>query len=253
MKENKIGWIMFLAGLVSAVLLFAIYQLLGIAGLLLSLALAIGVLSLWFFRRARRILIGEMEVGVLFKKNGNFSRFINSGYQSINPFTERLESTITKNSQKASGVCPLIRTEEGIPVSVTWAVSYKIDVFTIEEGGRPGLARALPKHSAKMVEGKTVHALRHIIEQKSINDLYARGAIKNLEEEVSQAINERTRGLGLKEITSKDVQLGPIEMPRPVEKALEVAHERHVYLKHATKAANFLMYRESADRSAFKP
>jgi regulator of protease activity HflC (stomatin/prohibitin superfamily) len=223
-----------LAVLVAILLLASAYLFFGLSALFMATAVVAVALTLLFLFRSAFILVNEMEVGVIFNRiNGNFIRFIDSArhrhfdcYHFINPFTERLESTIQKGSQKAADTLKQARTIEGIPLAVGYAVSFAVDPFKIMPGLEPKMARALPKAASNIVSGKTALILKHIIEQKSINELYNAGALKKLEEEVREALIPRIEILGITGISPESVQIGPVMVPLPVEKALETAHER---------------------------
>lgn len=225
-----------LAVLLAAILLLSLYLFLGLSGLLMVAAVAAVALALLYLFRSAFVLVNEMEFGVIFDKiNGNFVRFIDSErhrhldyYHFINPFTERLESKIPKGSQKAIGTLEQVRTKEGIPISVNYVVSFAVDPFKIKPGIglEPKMARALPKGATNIVGGKTALILKHIIEQKSINELYSADALKTLEAEVREEVIKRTEALGITGISPDNVQIGPVIVPPQVEKALEAAHER---------------------------
>lgn len=216
-------WVIVGAAVVLA-LLVTIYFTSGWIALLVALgvtAVAVAVLLRYTY-----VHLNEMEVGVIFWRDGNFSRFLQPGFHMINPFLEYQESVITKAPQTASGTDKLFRSKEGIPVTVTWSTSFFIDVTKIKPGLENRLARALPKNAVNMVAGRTKHVLRHIIETKGIEELHGPGTIQSMEQEVRLMISQRMSHLGILEISAPDMKLGPIEMPSHVEAALEAAYER---------------------------
>lgn len=172
------------------------------------------------------IYLNEMEVGVIFDRWGNFSRFLDSGRHFINPFMEHMTTKMTKGSRTAKGVTQMIRTKEGIPVTITWSVSFRIEYQRIPEGVKHKMARALPKNAENMVGGKALRALRHNIEQKGIAELHSDKAIQVLERQLCQEIHANCGAYGLVDIPPHDVKIGPIEMPSHVETAIEAAYER---------------------------
>ncbi len=188
------------------------------------------VLIIWMafsYFRAAEIIVGELEVGVIFvRRTKNFSRFLSPGTHFINPITEYCSGMISTGTQNASGMLDNLRTVEGIPVSVGYSVSFSVDPFTILPGIEPKMARALPKAASKIVTGKVAHSLRHLIEEKSIVDLYKENAIKELEDEARGIISERSKILGIKPISSSQMKLGPVRMPEQVEDALKMDYER---------------------------
>ncbi len=218
-----------IAVLLSLAFLLALYQLLGLTGVILGLIAVAVLLGAGIFWGRSRVMIGELEVGVVFKQNGNFSRFIDSGYQNINPFWERLEGKISKGSQKAVGNCHMMRTADGMAVSADWAVSFKVDPFEIGAGARPSLSRALPANAPKIVGGKASHAFRHLVEQKTLADLCSKGALKTLEEELAKDLSSRVAGIGVMAIPARDVQLGPFYFQDQLERTFTSIQERTLH------------------------
>lgn len=253
-------WIIVLGVVLSAALLLLLYQLLGWTGTFLWAAFFTALTVVYVIFQETYVRIGELEYGVVFFRNGNFSRFLESGWQTINPMTEQLTDRITKGSQKAQGTTHF-RTKDGVPVDITWAVSFKINIANIREGIELKMARALPKSADKLVAGKVIQSLRHIVEQKSVWELYKVDASKELELQLCDQVNARLQlrhkeafssegvapvparneaepiqGLGPDPIPLYDVQISEIKMPPRIEKALEIAHERRLQTETAAQA-----------------
>lgn len=222
------NWLIAAGVLLGLALLLAMYQGFGVPGIIVILVVSAAALVTYAVLGASRIRIGEMEYGVIFKNNGDFSHFVNSGPQYINPLREHLEATLPRGGVKAGETTEKLRTSDGILVNVKWVVSGKLDPFNLSEGSRPGVTRGLIKGASGMLNGKVVPALRHLIEQKTINQLYTSGAIQALEKELSEMVTERAKGIGFKPIPPNDVQIGPITIPPEVEKTLEAAHKRDI-------------------------
>ena len=264
------SWVITFGLAAAAALLLSLYQLLGWTGPVMLLAFIFSVAFVYFISRLFIVHINEMEFGVVFFRNGNFSRFLKYGfglhekYHLINPFTERLESTITRGSQKAHTTTAL-RTRDGIPVEITWAVSFKIDTANIWEFIDYKMARALPKSAEKLVAGKVIQSLRHIVEQKYVAELYGVDASKKLERELCEQVNARLQlrhvemlsdngvpavpprpegkkneGLGPDDIPWRDVHITAVKMPPDVEKAIEQDHERKLQTKTTLAALESL-------------
>jgi hypothetical protein len=235
------------------------FQVWGLLFLLLTLLLfAFGV---WLSYRGRIELIDEMEVGVIFNRfNNSFCRFeispepepgndcrdyrihrwtpfglqwlkLNDPYHIRLRWHEELTGKIPKKSQSTSGKLANIRTSDGVSVTIPWKVSYTVDVSQIPDFLRHKMARALPEHSDKVVAGRAERALKHLIENQTIQSLYQSSALQTLELQLSQNLYRQlsTPNLGFKNIPPKDVSLGPIEMPADVEHALETAHQRKIH------------------------
>jgi regulator of protease activity HflC (stomatin/prohibitin superfamily) len=193
--------------------------------LLIIIVLWIGV-TYW---RKAEVVISETDVGVVFtRRQNNFARFLRPGVHFINPVTEKLEATIFTGTQSASGKMENLRTKEGIPVSIAYNISIKVDPFSVASGLEYKMARALPKYAAKMAEGRVTHILRYFIEQKTIEELYKEDAIKKLEDQVRPEVYERGKAIGFQPLSINDLKLGPITMPEQVETALKTHYERNL-------------------------
>ncbi len=265
MKVNS-SWVIGVGLAAAAALLLSLYQLLGWTGPVISLASILGLIAVYFAKRLFYVYIGELEYGVVFRRrSGNFSRFLDPGPHLLNPFTERLSpDRITRKSQTAKATTK-VRTKEGIVVEITWAVSFKVNVHFIKKVIRHKLARTLPKSADKVVAGKTIQSLRHIVEQKSVVALYRRDATKELEHQLCDQVNARLQlrhtqalsdngvspipprnedesisGLGIEDIPWRDVQVFAIEMPPEVERALKVDNQRRLETMTTVNALNRL-------------
>ncbi len=251
---------------------YTAFGVLGIILLLLIIALFVIGVSLTF-RRA--VLVDEMEVGVIFNRfNNSFSRFaispepeparrfqqqhrpswvplgrrifiFNDPYHLRLHWFEEVRGSIPKKSQTAKGTLKNVRTADGIPISISWKVSYTIDVTLITPTISHKMARTLPENSDKVITGKAESALKHLVELRSIQTLYEiselgeNGAIQGLEQEICQRLNRKLSqpvNLGFKELKSKDISLGPIEIPAKVERALELAHQRKIQTEMVASA-----------------
>ncbi len=218
------------------------------------------------------VVLNEMEVGVVFDRHGNFVCFLDNEYgrirrrydtedepwygdtngdgidetpvkekrlakplnrHRINRATEVLKSRLRKGSFEASGTAKDVRTCEGIPITIPWTVSFRIEVWRIKPGIDYKLARALPDYADKMVGGRMLQILQHVVGQKSIQELYAtagnNSAIQQLEDEVRTQLLNRARAIGITGIAGNDLKIGPIELPGKIETTLRDAHQRLLY------------------------
>lgn len=188
-------------------------------------------------------------------------------YVRVKWYETLLPEKITKKSQSVSGTLQNIRTADGIFVNVTWKVSFTVNVYVLLDNNRHKMARTLPENADKVVKGKAERVIKHLIETLKAEQLYEKRSIQTLEAEVAQKTygllaeieqNEQEEekekdkkdddkkvekfkfNLGFQAISEKDVSLGPIEMPRDVEEALETAYQRKIHTKMITKAMNRL-------------
>lgn len=257
--SRRIVWIVTAVVILASILLLLFRTLDWVVpALLVALIISIGVVAFIFLKTY--VYIGELEYGVVFYHTGDFSRFLDSGWRTINPLTEQLTDKMTKGSLKAQGTSHL-RTKDGVPVDITWSVSFKINIANIREGIEYKMARTLPKSADKLVAGKAIQSLRHIVEQKTVWELYRVDACKELELQLCDQVNARLQlrhkevfspqqvaavparnpdepinGLGPDHIPWYDVQIAEIKMPPRIEKALEIAHERRLQTETAVHA-----------------
>ena len=221
-------------------------------GVLVALALLLIVAIATYYEHSY-ISLNEMEVGVVFNRKGNFVCFLDNDYgriepgkprprkrakplsrHSINPYEERLTNIMTKSSQKGEGTLDKVRTIEGIPIKIKYAVSFKIIAMNIPAGMEFKMARGLPTKAPGMVSGKASKALAHLIETKSIHDLYrvpgateGAGSLQKLENELREIMIEKTKVYGA-DIGKNDVKLGPVELPDGFETALQSKFQKEL-------------------------
>ncbi len=193
------------------------------------------------FFKAAQVIVGELEVATIFdKKTGNFKKFLEPGVYWINPFRVREGDRIPLGNQNTSGQCESLRTKEGIPLTIDYNVSFSMNPFDSLPAIHYKMARALPKYAPNMVAGKVKHVLRHLVEQKSIDELYEKDAVKVLEKEVREEVSRRNVAVGMKELGANDMKLGPIRMPTQVEKALKSDYERKLQTRTSIQALEHL-------------
>ena len=191
----------------------------------------VGLIGYGLFRyiKAAQVVVGELEVGTVFtRREGDFVRFLQPqrGPHWINPFSEKAGEKVSLGNQTTSGTCEELRTKEGIPLSIDYNVSFSVNPFKTSEAIHKKMARALPKYAPHMVGSRVKHALRHLIEQKCIEELYQECALKKLEDAVRVEVSKRSEAIGVAPITASNMKLGPIRMPAQVEKALKSDYER---------------------------
>jgi len=199
-----------------------------IVPLLITLVVLIGY-GLLRYIKAAQVIVGELEVGTVFtRREGDFIRFLKpkSGSHWIRPLAEKAGDKIPLGNQTTSGTCEELRTKEGIPLSINYNVSFSVDPFKTPEGIHNRMARALPKFAPNMVGSRVKHVLRHLVEQKCIEELYQEDAVKKLEKEVRDEVSRRSEAIGVAPISATNMKLGPIRMPPQVEKALKSDYER---------------------------
>jgi len=256
-----IGLLLF-AALLLALVAWADFTAVSAFSIFFLVALIIFIaLGITWFRHHAYILVDEMDTAVIFKKStNNFAYFIDSKpsktiatgrpynlhktsflnkrlkdpyHHFINPFKERVEARIPKKPLSVTETTENIRTKKGIPIKISWKINYNIDITLIKNELEPNMSRALPNFHENMMKGNTTQILYHLIEQKSVEELYTAGAIEALEEDLETKIKEKMGKLGFTKI---DPRVGPVRVPMDVEKAIEEAHERELKTETAVKS-----------------
>ncbi len=172
------------------------------------------------------ITVPEMEVGVVFRRNGDrFMRFLAPGRHWIRPFTQECRATIPMNPSTVSETCYQVQTSNGLAVDIEWSLAYNLDPFQIKADSQAKLARTLPRKSGTFAAKHVNNVLRHIVGQYSIEDLYASGVQSRLERQIRQQVTARLSQLGFK---ISRVMIGAINVPPQVQATLEAAHEQRL-------------------------
>jgi len=235
---------MFLLGFIGVIIItiisITVYAAMGWAGVALILAFILTAAIIWVSYRYSSILLTEMEMGVVFRRNGNFAYFLDSGRHILNPLTHKLVYRMTKGNINTGRFITEARAREGIPVTVDLSVAVQINLFDIREQIAHKLGRALPQHASRMVRGRAEHAIRHMVEQKSVLDLYNQNATRQLEAELLNEVQARTAVYGTKPIKLNDVKIFAIHLPNEVENAIKAAYERQLQTRTATEALRHL-------------
>lgn len=253
----------------------------GTVGLIITAALLFIVFLATSFFTTNYIRLNEMQVGVLFSRRGNFICFLDNDYYNgrlyprpagqqpyddntlpkkrakplnrhkINPAREVLKSTLSKGAIQASGTCAQVRTKEGIPITVPWQVSFRIEVLRILPGLEYKMARVLPDYAANLMTGRITQVIQHLVGRKTIKELYAStdandGAIKRLEDEIRQELLQRTKAIGVTGIAPHNLKIGPIQLPAEIENGLRAAYQRTIHTEMVAEALGTLRQAISA-------
>lgn len=199
---------------------------------------AITLFAAWAVRRWWYVAVPELETAVVYRTDGEtFARFLAPGRHWIMPFVEKLGESISTATATVNGQCGQAETTGGIPLTIEWSLSYKLDPFRIPSGNRPKLARSLPRKAAAIARNHVNNCIRHVIGDYPVEALSQPGMIKRLEREVRQLTAARLADLGF-EISR--VMLGPVEMPSQVRAALAEAYEQQVRTEHEAQSLSRL-------------
>ena len=201
---------------------------------ILTLSLLAIIFAFWAVRRWWYVRVPELETAVIFHAGGqSFARFLAPGRHWIMPFTEKLGQSISTAAGSASGQCVQAETTGGIPLTIDWTLSYKLNPFRIPVENRPKLARTLPHKAGTIARNHVNNCIRHVIGDYPVEAISEPGMIKRLEREVRQLAAARLADLGF-EISR--VMLGPVEMPPQVRTALAEAYEQKLNIEHEAQS-----------------
>ncbi len=191
--------------------------------------LAVWVMGRWFY-----VNVPELETAAVYRTDSDtFARFLAPGRHWIMPFVERLGTNISSAATAVKGKCIHAETTGGIPLTIDWSLSYKLNPFLIPAGSRPKLARSLPRKAPTIARSHINNCLRHVIGDYPVEALSQPGMIKRLERETRQLAAARLADMGF-EVSR--VMLGAIEMPPQVRVALSEAYEQQVRTEHEAQS-----------------
>jgi hypothetical protein len=150
-----------------------------------------------------------------------FARFLPPGRHWLRPF-EQPTATISLSSQTATGKAVGIQTSGGLPLTITWSVSYKLEPLRVQPDRQVKAARTLPQKSAVAVQKHMANILQHIVGEMTLEAMCRPGSHQQLERLVRQQLAARLDEMGFH---FSRVMIGPVEMPPRVQDALAAAHE----------------------------
>ena len=120
-------WAIAVGVAIVAIAFLGVYLIWGLTSFAIFSAFILAFLMLGLFYRFFVVHLNEVEVGVIFKRDGNFSRFLPpKNTYFLQPY-EYLSDKMTTGPRKARGTTSMIRTKEGIPITIAWEVSFRID------------------------------------------------------------------------------------------------------------------------------
>lgn len=188
--------------------------------------LFIALLS-WFVDKFVYIRVGEMETAVVFNREAKaFSRFLLPGRHLLAFPLERVTAIVSTAPQSVNGRCKNAQTQEGVSVGLDFSVTYEPFPSEADVGLKPKVARFLPSGANGLVRNHANNCVAQVVNTKSVETLCQKGARGPLERELRDAIQERLHPFGIRVYR---VMVTSVDLPIPVQKALEEAHEHLVY------------------------
>lgn len=221
MNLNKL-----VVGLVALVFAIAAGLVFGTAGWVAVGLLLLALLS-WFVDKFLYIRVGEMETAVVFNSETRaFSRFLLPGRHLLKFPLERVTATVSTAPTLVNGRCKNAQTQEGVSVGLAFSVSYELFPGEAQPVLQPRMARFLPSGANGLVRNHTINCFAQVVNHKSVEALCQCGVKTQLERELRDAVQERLHPFGVRVYR---VMVTSVDLPIPVQKALEEAHDRKVY------------------------
>jgi regulator of protease activity HflC (stomatin/prohibitin superfamily) len=215
-----------IVGLVALVFAVAAGLVFGTAGWVAVGLLLLALLS-WFVNNSIYIRVGEMETAVVFNRETRaFSRFLLPGRHLLKFPLERVTATVSTAPTMAKGRCKNAQTQEGVGVDLAFSVTYELFPGEAEPALQPRMARFLPSGANGLVRNHAINCFAQVVNHKSVETLCQRGVRTQLERELRDAVQERLHPFGIRVYR---VMVTGVDLPIPVQKALEEAHDRKVY------------------------
>ncbi len=206
----------------------------GVMGVGVALVFAVALFAAWAVWRWVYVRVPELETAVIYRTNNEtFDRFLPTGRHWIIPFVEHVGGTISTAPGSVKGQCANAETGGGIPLTIDWSLSYKLNPFHISAEARPKLARSLPRKAATIARSHVNNCLRHVLSGYTVEALSQPGMLTRLEREARQQVTARLSSMGF-EISR--VMLGAIEMPPQVRATLAEAYEQQVRASHEAQS-----------------
>ena len=192
-------------------------------------------LSLRSFRIRNRVFIKEREFGIVFEKRGNFIRLIDSGYHFIDPLFEELKTTVSKKKHRTGDQrMDMVRTKEGVPVTIYWKAEYFFDIDHILQAQEEDDAYTLLSLPLGKVIGLTVTAIRNAVELKDSYRLYEVQdddfLLRNFEDLIGESVTNILNEDPLLKKDSYKVFIGPIMFPEKLEQEIVEKSRRLVWV-----------------------
>lgn len=180
-----------------------------------------------FIDRYLWVRVGEMETAVVFNvERRAFARFLLPGRHFLLFPLEQIHSVISTAPATVAGVVLNAQTNGGISAGVEWALTYVFNPAMVQPDLRPIVARVLPEHGRKFLRGHVNNCLALLVSRHTVETLSGRGARGRLERELRDDVTRRLWPFGIQVFR---IMITAVELPHPVQTALEAAHERELY------------------------
>lgn len=246
--ERANFWVQFGVGLVSfglALLITVIgfsqeFYILSFIGFILFVLIFFALVWIRSLRKQFKVFVPEREIGLVFKKNGDFNRILDKGGHFIDTRGLKLEKTIGMKGHRVEEES-IYRTHEGLRVIIFWIMKYgfiKENIINIgDEDKKRNVAYSIVKPPFKNVARYTRGALRAIVEQKEVQHLFQCEKNVNLMTQLEKEIEERVKvALTVKEGEIQIIDTDALKLtitamifPKAIEDEIEQFHAKSLY------------------------
>ncbi len=188
----------------------------------------------WLLLGRALVRVPDMQVGVVYHAEAQrFLRFLPPGYHWIVPFVQRAGEPISTAPTTLHGSSKGVQVSGGIPLTLVWTLSYSLNPWRIAPEKAARLARSLPRKTAVLATRQMENLFQHVLSDYTLEDLIQPGAHRRLERQVRQQAAVRLAPYGFE---VSQVMIGAIELPAPVQAALEAAQERRLQAENEALA-----------------
>ena len=202
-------------------------------GLVFFASILLAVALVWHMTQNSLILVPENRVAVIYNREKQaFSRLLPTGRHWLAPYAEYVRAEIPTSTAVLEGEVQAY-TDGGLPLTIHWSVTYKIEPLKLPAGKQKELGKKLAEKGSKTVRSQTGHFVQQVMSEYSINSLFAPGGRGRFERNARQATANK---LDLMGVSVQSVMVKQINMPAHVQSALEDAHERAVQTRSEAEA-----------------
>ncbi len=199
--------------------------------ILISVGLAAGILGRLLSQSL--VIAAENRVLVIYNRELQaFSRLLPTGRHWLHPFSEFVRATISTSTQVLEGSAQAF-TDGGLPLIIHWAVTFKFAPLQLAPAQQKAFGKKLAEKGKKIVASQTSHFVQHVMTDITIENLFAPGGRGRVERATRQALAAKAKSMG---IEIHNIIIKKIDMPAPVQAALEEAHERAVQTRSEAQA-----------------
>ena len=209
------------------------FQIWGLASVLLISAILF-VIGAELFKNSFQVFINERDIGIVFKNNGDFDSFIDSGKHYLNPRKRKIKKQLRIKGNKFAAQTT-VRTKDGVLVTVSWETKYDFNRDVLLNGSyedKRSWGYSLLNSPFKKVGGITIDALRQVLEQQQTSELYQTqqesGLLNQLEAKVSTLVKRNLQVSDPNSLLANNsgkVAIRMIVLPARIEEAIELQCE----------------------------